>query len=38
VVDGAHRDTRFLHDPGEGRRLEAVLSHDALGGVEDALT
>ena len=28
----------FLHHAGEGRRLEAVLGHDPLGGVEHAFT
>jgi 2,4-dichlorophenol 6-monooxygenase len=34
VVDGAQRDAGFFDDAGEGRGFEAVLGHDALGGVQ----
>ena len=34
VVDGTHRDAGFGDHSGEGCRLEAVLGHHVLGGVE----
>ena len=34
MVDRAHRDAGFFDDAGEGRGFEAVLGHDALGGVQ----
>ena len=37
VVDGALRDAGFRDDPGDRRRVEALLGHHALGGIEDEL-